>query len=860
MTASAPRPPRAARFLLRRFSPPHQGDIATGDFDELFHLQVERLGPRRASFWYWRQAIWTVLLSLFWGSVLLRNHLKAFLRSVRKQKGYAFLNIAGLSVGLAVCIVIVQWIRFEQGIDRFHEKAGRLHRVVYSREGSSGKGTYFVQGAAPVFLKDNYSEIVDATRICAQDRVLIKSDERNIFADISFVDPAFFRMFSFPLLEGSAETVFASPLSIVLSEDLAEKFFGNDHPINKILKCSYWGRPVPLKVTGVIADPPPDTDLRYQALLPYRLAPSNASNWSNQWPIGYVETIPDLSLDALNARISGVIKQNVPESKNNLWLQPLTESHLHNLEGPRRIRFIRIFMTLGLFILVMAGINFINLSTARASVRFQEIGIKKMLGASRRHLMGQVLTESLAYSFTALAAALLLTAILLPAVGAALGRPIPMDLSPSVAAVLIGITLVTGLASGLFPAFYLSSLSPQIISGRKISPARIFETLAESHRGRPGRSPLMRRALVLFQLMLLVSFMVGVLVIKKQMDYIQNKDLGLKKQHMLVVDIPRDTAPRLDALKIDLLANPAITGATGISGPVTQRSNFITNHWGGLEHAWEINVGLSYVDYDFADTFGLDLYKGRFFSREFPNDTFTKYVANRTLAEALGIEYPIGVPIRNGGSQGTIIGVVDDFHVESLHREIRPHILILGKNIHFRQLYLRIDSTDLPGTIDFIKGKIETFSPGYPFEYRFFDEELDRLYRTDRLTHKLITSLMVIAVLLACLGLFGLIAFTAERRTKEIGIRKVMGASVYSVVRLISREYVVLVAAANLAAWPAAYVIMSRWLDNFAYRTPISPWIFAAAGGLSLLLSILTVSWQSIRVGLADPVASLRSE
>ena len=847
--------------ILRLIWSESEAESISGDYEVIYQHIYQTKGPLSANLWYWlqiaRSAAESLSVRLYWSIALLRSNIRFTRRTVKRNKGYSLIIVLSLAVGLAVCVFIVQWIQYEKSYDRFHPDVDQLYRLTVRRENlPPDQGTYAVPGPAAAFLKTEYPEVLDATRFCPLGKILLSNQDNKFFAECAFVDPSFLKMFFFPLLRGNADMVLSQPLSMVITDNLAKKFFGRDDPTGKTITMSYQGRTVGIEVTGVIQNPPPNTHLQFDFLLPYALAPASARKWDTQWPFAYLKISKSTSLEEFDTKIAGVLKDHSPEWSSRLGLHSLSESHINSIEGQKLSRYITIFSTLGIFILLMACVNFINLTTARGTTRLKEIGVKKILGSSRRQLIGQILTESLSFSLVALLLSSILILIVHPYADLLLGKPIEMSLSWPVALILIGVTLLTGLVSGIVPAFLFSSFRLQDVLKRGfVSGNFLARGLSK------GLSPglLMRRILAAFQLTLMITFIIAVVVIQNQMNFILHKDLGLARDHVITLSIPNEITRRYDAFKSELLTNPDILGVTGIGSPVMHRSNFQLKEWEGVQHP-KVNCGLSWVDCDFAKTFNIDVTEGRFFSPEFASDMNTSYVANEALIRAMGVKEPIGTKVRFNATLGTVIGVVKDFHIESLHREIRPHLLILPPKRHLRYFYVRIKPGEIPATLGFIEKKINDFSPNYPFDYHFFSEEVEGFYKNERLTHRLTGAAMVIAVLISSLALFGLIAYTTERRTKEIGIRKVLGASTGNIFSLLTKEFVILVMLANVLAWPAAFFVMRRWMDNFAYRTSMGVFPFLLAGGTGLAITLLTIGMQALKGAAAEPVDSLRYE
>jgi len=558
------------------------------------------------------------------------------------------------------------------------------------------------------------------------------------------------------------------------------------------------------------------------------------------------------SAEELNNKITNVHSIHNPKASHVVaCLSPFSETHLRIFSGGGLITYIYIFSALALFILLIACFNFMNLSTARHETRFREIGIKKMLGSTRLQLISQFLFESVLSSVVALFFAGILIITLLPIVNNILGYQLNLHYSHLFIFGIIAITLLAGLVAGVYPAIFLSAFRPvSILKGSLFSEKKYH-------------SSFFRKILVVSQFTISIGFIICAILIFKQLDFIRSKDLGFDEDHLIRISMQGNLRRQNQVLKREILENPGVENASVTGNKLIGWWSSSSVSWEGKESDQHLILGYNWVDYDFLETFKMELADGRFFSREIPTDTKDAFIVNETAVKAMGLTDPIGKEIiRSPDSpyedSGKIIGVVKDYHGESLHGEIKPFCLMLMTN--GANMNIRIKADNIPQTIDHIGKTIGKIAPGHPFVYSFLDEEIESLYRTDRLVGELIPLITIVAIIISCLGLFGLAAFSVERRTKEIGIRKVLGASVTSIVKLMSKEFLFLVLAANIVSWPVSWYIMSRWLQNFAYRTSVEIWIFLAAGLTALLIAFLTVFYQTAKAAIKNPVDSLRYE
>ncbi len=867
------RPPKLFELFLQRIILPQDRESLPGDFEEMYHQLAEEKGEVSALFWYVFQVLKLIPSfisnTIIWSVIMFKNYLKITLRSIKRHKGFSFINISGLAIGMTCTIIILLWVQHELSFDRFHEKADQLYRAYYTNVAYKGHAIY-LPGTLAAYLKDNYPEIINSTSYKPWQKK-ISVGEKSFLSTGSYVDPSFFEMFTFRFLKGDPKTAFHNPQSIVITEGLANKFFGSDDPIGKAITYYAFSEGVDLKVAGVIEDVPQNSHLQFDFLIPYEIGYSWMKTWENNAVHTYVMLYENSSLADINRKISGVLKIHRPESKDVLSLHPLKKIHLFAPGGGGQITYIYIFSAMALVILLIACINFMNLSTARSEKRFKEIGVKKVVGSTRLQLIKQFLSESVLLSFLALLLALLFTRMLLPSVNAILGTQLKLDFSGSIVLSLVAIAFLTGLLSGSYPAFHLSSFHPVAILKGQI----VFTNLFRRKHGRKSVASsggsFLRKILVVAQFSLSVFFIVCLMTISRQLDFIRNRDLGLDKEHIVVLQSMGELKQRCLAVKNELLRNPDIQSVSfSAYNPVEWESSMstIAMNWTGKTTDRDFAVGENHVDYDYLKTFGVEMVQGRFFSEEYPTDASEGCVVNEAAVKEMELTDPIGTRITwRPGSQyensRTIVGVIKDFHTQSLHREIKPFVLqpiepILRYMANY--MYIKIKSENIPQTLQLIEGSIKKFVPNDPFVYRFFDEAFDKLYQAEQLTGKLTRYITYLAVFISCLGLFGLASFSVERRTKEIGIRKVLGASVSKVFFLLTKDFTKWVILANLIAWPIAYIAMSSWLNNFAYRTSIGLWVFLLSGILALIVALITVSYQTVKAAIANPVDSLRYE
>ncbi len=795
---------------------------------------------------------------------LLWNYFQVALRKVRRQKGYAFINIAGLAVGLACSVLMMLWIADERGFDRFHQSGDSIYRLVTEtrNENASILDARAPTPTAPA-LKAEFPDVEDFCRFRTNNgNYGLRLGDQVSFTDvIGVADPSFFTMFTFPFVKGDPKAALNNPRSIVVTESLARKFFGDADPMGKILTITR----DPYTVTGVVRDVPENSHLRFACVIPaanmHDYHHVDFANWQSRFFSSYVRLKRGARPAELESKLSGSLSRNMNTPNVSLRLQPLKDVHLksdfafdldnHNQGSSSTLT---LFAIAAGAILLLACINFMNLATARSANRAKEVGMRKVTGARKMDLVRQFLGESVILSFLALAAAVLILWAILPMFNSLSGKAISLAglLRPGLFGAAIGVALLSGLLAGLYPAFYLSAFEP----------ARVLKgTFTGGERGRA----VLRKSLVVLQFGLTAFFIFGIIVVDKQLRFLRTKNLGVDIQRIVTMTVP----PRpsfLDAVRSDA----RILNASQSVGPGTPLRTAAEVSWEGKQPGDNTPFYPSKVDPEFLDTFRAEMAEGRFFSREILSDQAEAVVVNETGAKAMSSGSAVGkrLTLTAMSSQGeletrtyTVIGVMKDFHQTSLRQAIEP-IVFTNDGNQYPYLNLRIRSTEIPETLTFVEEAWNTAVPDrlFPFTYSFLDDKFDAFYQRDRRTRSILGVFTILAMFTACLGLVGLASFIAERRTKEIGIRKVLGASAQGLVLMQAREFLIWVLAANIVALPAASLAAGRWLRGFAYR--IEPGIAPAflATALSLVIAFLAVSYKAVRASRANPADALRFE
>jgi putative ABC transport system permease protein len=811
---------------------------------------------------------------------MLKNYLRIALRNLRKHKGYSFINIAGLAVGMACALFILLAVQDELSFDRFHANAATLYRVEQDQEGGQGKFhvnvTPFPMG--PV-LKAEIPEIKDSVRFAFTGALLVRYGENAFFERrAAAVDPQVFQVFTFPLVKGDPATALSQPGSLVLSEEMAKKYFGAADPMGKAVTINTAHA---FTVTGVMKNIPLNSSLIYDIFVPFDFVKTlglyNDSMGSNNI-LTFVQLHARSGAAAAAEKITTMVRnrniyavradpeqmkkiQSDPEALRRFEnyrgptfsLMPLVDLRLYGYFGFNRndlgVKYIYTFGSIALFVLLIACINFMNLATARSANRAREVGLRKVVGAQRKSIIGQFYGESILTAFLAGAAALALVMLLLPAFNSLSGKTLALGalLRAKFLLGLLAVTLFTGIVAGSYPALFLSSFQPVKVLKGAVSGG--------------ARSALFRKLLVVFQFGLSILLLIGMGVVARQVDYMRNKKLGYDKEQLIYLPLLGETYKSYATLKEQLLRNPRILGVTATHQPPTSiGSNGWSADWDGKDPEKRVLIGIGYVDFDYPETLKIEMAAGRSFSREFATDTGGAFLVNEEVPKLMGLDAASAVGKRfKYGVDGTIVGIMKNFHYQSVRNAIEP-LAVRINPAAFRFAVVRLKAGEVPASLEDVKQTWRRIYPQYPIEYRFFDEDFGRMFQGDERMGRLLKVFAGMAVIIACLGLFGLASYTAEQRNKEIGVRKVLGASAPGIVLLLSKEFAKWVLIANVLAWPVAYLLMRNWLKGFAYRSTIAWWLFVLAGGGALAIALLTVSLQAFRAAQNDPVKSLKYE
>ena len=889
------RPPRWAQWLLIRLHPDNTLEEVEGDLDELYTYWYNRSGKTQATLryllnvvsvlppfvrrrstdkQYYQQPEHRATSSL--KSIMIRNYLKIAFRNLKRQKISTSINIVGLAIGLATCILIMLYVQDELSYDRYNEKADRIFRVgLKVRLNGEDVGGPMLGPNAGRDLQQEFPEVLKTTRIGKGGEFVSYGTSSFKEDNLLYADPTFFEVFTIPFLKGDPKQALTEPNTVVLTEETARKYFGNQDPIGKVLLFS--SEKTPYRVTGVVRNVPSNSHFRFDILVSLDGYDKQHIGWI--YSINYYTyvvlpekydykrleaKIPRLVEKQIGGELQQFLKVSPKQFREKgddfgVFLQPLTKIHLYSpfggaeLSPGGNILYVYVLTAIAAFMLLIACVNFMNLSTATAVRRSREVGVRKVLGSGKGQLQQQFLIESVLLAIAALIVGLLVAGLSLPFFNQLTGKTLTLSLltNPSVAAGLVTGTVLVGLLAGSYPAFYLSSFKPVLVlKGRITAGHRSFN---------------LRSGLVAFQFFITISMIIATITADRQLRYMQTQKVGFNREQVLVIHNTQMLRNNETVFRDKIIQSPqVITGS--ISGQVPVGNSALDNTTVMSRENPDKGVMSRFykVDYEYIPTLGMHVAQGRNFSKSFPTDS-SAVILNETAVRALGWQQnPIGKELighidDNGvKTYYRVIGVVRDFHFESLRQKIGPLVMFLGGNSG--NILVKTRTGNLPQFLASLKQQWESFSPAAPFSYSFLDDRFKRVYLSEQKIEQVLTLFSSLTIFIACLGLLGLATYTAEQRTKEIGVRKVLGASISSVVALLSKDFLKPIVIALVLATPIAWWGMNQWLKEFAYRVTIDWWIFALAGLLAVGIALLTVSFQSIKAALTNPIKSLRSE
>jgi putative ABC transport system permease protein len=797
---------------------------------------------------------------------MLKNYILIAVRNIRQSPLYAFINIFSLAIGIASCIVIYLFITDERSFDSFHEKESVIYRLdeVQNFTGTNvQKVALSMPGMGP-YLQKEFPEIENYTRFMCRPKILvIKDDKRFLLPNLATVDSTFLDIFDFPLLHGDKATGLDEPYSMMITEATALKFFNN---VEEAMGESLKYRDKEYKITGILKNVPENSHMQFDALVSMTTLTSENKEFNDRWGSNFLNTYlvlnPNTDIKALEEKFPAFLRRHMdfPEVNTRyvLFVQKLKDVHLastdieHDYNNYRKFNgaYLDVFSIVGVFILIIASLNFMNLTTARASHRWKEIGIRKTVGAKKMQLFIQFIFESMMLAFFALVLAIVICLVFIPLVNFAIDRQLELPTlfhEPINILYLVGITALLGLVTGIYPSFYMTSFTmSKVLKG-----------------GQSGSRSVFRSSLVIVQFGLALAMIVSTLIVVQQLSFMKNKDLGFNKEQMMLIDMNQEVNQKFEMLRTELKRSPLILGVTASGqrlGENFHQSGFKVKGDTGVFNITPSNVN---VDYEYLDVYGIKLKEGRGFSKDIATDKDMGFIINESFAKELGIKEIIGTKAGHSwyhdDTLGTIIGVAKDFNFNSLHYKINTLQMSVHPEWGYDEMSVKIDGAHYEEAIAYVKD-LWSKHITYPFDYSFLDSHFEKLYQSDKQMSAVVTIMAALAILISCMGLFGLAAITTVRKTKEIGIRKVLGASEAQITVLLSKNFATLIAISFVLASPVTYWLLLKWLDGFAYRVSINPLLFLLGGFIALAVALGTISYHTIRSARTNPVDSLKYE
>ncbi len=873
-----PSPPRLGRWLLERSCPGFLYEEVRGDLDELYQRRLEESGKWKACFFYTWEAITSVRLRQLNPKkpshnydkdhlAMIAHYLKIGLRTLRKHKAYNFINIGGLAVGLACCLMIALYVQHELSYDRWMADSEHIYRVPMeiSSEGNTRKFSAVAGPVGPT-LENDFTQVENSLRLWQRPTRLVRLPGGQMFYEegVYYAEDSFFNFFTLSMREGDPSTALTRPNTVVISESTASRYFGSRSALGQTLSIN----DTDFEVTGVMQDTPENTHHDFNMLMSLSTLDDNYNGLTSwHWTIfyTYVKLHPDTDTKAFARRIEKLadnyVEDELHEQKQEYryQLQPVTDIHLYSDYGYEAkaggsATAVYIFSIVAAMVLLIACLNFVNLATARSEIRAKEVGMRKVVGAYRSSLVGQFLGEALMLSFLSLVVAIAVFSVVLPWYNLLVGVQFGLEVlqQPEVIGALLSVTLIVGLCAGFYPAIVLSSFSPlSMFHGRS---------------GGTGRGSTMRKVMVVGQFAISVVLIAGTITVYKQLNFMLNKDLGIRTEQMLALPIRGnfDLENKYSSIKDGFGSLAAVENVTLSSTVPGRGADNYAIRIDREQNDMTQSMYHIFVEYDFTETYGLEIVAGRDFSQEYGNDLGETFLINEEAVKSFGWSSPeeaIGQVLQTGagGFKAEIVGVFKNFHYRAVDQTVEPLVLnIQGSALS--TVTLRLNTEELSGTLDQVQAQWATLFPDKAFDYFFVDEALDQQYDSYERTGNILLTFSILAILIACLGLYGLAAFSAQQRTKEIGIRKVLGATVSSLTLTVSKDFLKLVAIAVAVAIPTAWWLAVTWLEQFAYRIDPGIAIFSLAGLAAIGIALLTVSWQSVRAARVNPVESLRSE
>jgi putative ABC transport system permease protein len=784
---------------------------------------------------------------------MLKNYFKAAFRNLWKNKGYSFLNIGGLAIGMACAGLIFLWVEDKLTFNHYFSNRDNLYKV---KDRQTYDGNTFTFDATPgplaAGIKTEIPGIKNTARTTWGNSVIFSLKDKPIYEQGLYVDPPFLTMFQLQFIQGNAKTAFAQLHSLVISETMANKFFGAGNIIGKTLKVD---NKEDYAITGVFKDLPKNVSFYFNWLANFKIYEDQnkwLQAWGNNGVRTFVETQPNADVAAINKKLYGYVQTKHTDASARMSIYPMNrwrmyDSFENGKEIPGQIKYVKLFNAIAWIILIIACINFMNLSTARSEQRAKEVGVRKVMGAGKRKLIGQFIGESVFTSMVALLLAVGIIYISLPAFNLLVEKQLSVDIfNPIHIGSLLTIALICGLIAGSYPAFYLSSFNPiYVFKGIKI---------------KSGSAGVIRKSLVVIQFSISVILIISTIVIYLQILHVKDRDLGYSKNNLVYMYMQGKMKDNYTIIKNDLLATGYVQNTALSNSPILELySNTGDFSWEGKDPSRQILITVEGVSQEYTSTMGLHMKEGREFYPNFKSDS-NSVIINESLAGIMNKKSLVGSIISGEGKKYTVVGVVKDFIYGDMYAPAAP-LMLFADTSNCNILTVRLKTgAPIPAALAKMERIIKNNNPGYPFDYSFVDQDFGKLFKTETLIGQLAEVFSILAIFISCLGLFGLAAYTAEKRSKEIGIRKILGASVQGITGLLSKEFLLLVCISCLIAFPISWWMMHNWLEGYKYHIQISWWIFIGAGLLAVLIALLTVSFQAIKAAIANPVNSLRSE
>ncbi len=861
--------------FFRWFCDPDLVEDLEGDMIELYEERYQLNAAKAKTL-----LVWEILLLFRPGIIknfeghknlnnygMIKNYLKSAWRSFMKYKTFSAINIFSLTIGMAACMVIFLFIKDERSFDAFHDKKDKIYRLceVQSFPGTNTQNVALSMSGMGPTMTTEFPEIETYTRFWNWGSQLLELDEKKIsIENVAGVDSSFFEIFNYPLILGDPSEVVDDPLDAVVSENVAIKLFNRKEVVGETFvldgdQCI---------IRGVMENIPENSHLQFNIVLNIKSAALDNPNFDNQFNSNFLNTYFVLNEEAdlknMAERYPDYLSRNTGREDVNerykLFLQPLQDVHLasmdieHDYNNHRKFNgtYIDVFILVGIFILIIASLNFMNLTTARASNRAKEVGVRKTIGAIKGQLFNQFILESIMLSIMALIFAFVLTLIALPFLNVLIERQLTLQAiitDPQLVSIVVGISLILGILAGIYPSIYLSSFRPVVV----LKGFKSYE-----------KRSLFRSSLIIVQFSLALGMIIATLVVIQQLNFMKNKDIGFTTDHILLLDMNQQTREKYDEMKQAFLNESNILGVTG-SG---QRLGNNFHQWGfkvkydtGIARVTPSNV---FVDHDYLDVYGIKLLQGRTFSKEYSSDEGLSFIINESFAKELGFDDPIGQKAGHSwypnDSLGTIIGVTEDFNFNSLHYKVNTLSMVVHTDWGFSEMSIKLNGNNIQQGVKDVERIYDQFVTDYPIDYKFLDSHFDELYKSDVQMGAVISIIAGLSIFIGCMGLFGLASISIQRRIKEVGIRKVMGASVNELVTLLSKNFTVMILVSFLIATPITYLFISGWLENFAFRIEVNPLIFLVGGMIALVIALITISFHVIKAARSNPVNSLKYE